>query len=94
MWHDRQADGVPHHALGAHVEDSRTARAARLGRRGTHHRVRYAHAADVALGSGIRYGTMFKLVPERKEFSEYIARISQRPALKRAMDTAQGAKAA
>jgi glutathione S-transferase len=51
-------------------------------------------AADVALGSGIRYGTMFKLVPERKEFSDYIARISQRPALKRAMEMAQGAKAA
>lgn len=43
-------------------------------------------AADVVLGSGIRYGTMFKLVPERKEFSDYIARFSERPALKRAME--------
>lgn len=51
-------------------------------------------AADVVLGSGIRYGTMFKLVPERKEFSDYIARFSERPALKRAMEKDHGAKAA
>jgi glutathione S-transferase len=43
-------------------------------------------AADVVLGSGIRYGTMFKLVPERQEFTDYIARFSNRPALKRAME--------
>jgi glutathione S-transferase len=51
-------------------------------------------AADVVLGSGIRYGTMFKLVPERKEFADYIARFSERPALKRAMEKDHGAKAA
>lgn len=51
-------------------------------------------AADVVLGSGIRYGTMFKLVPERKEFTDYIARFSERPALKRAMEKDHGAKAA
>src|SRR5690606_36830290 len=41
-------------------------------------------AADVVIGSGIRYGTMFKLVPEREEFTGYIARLSQRAALQRA----------
>ncbi|HJU33250.1 MAG TPA: glutathione S-transferase family protein [Hyphomicrobiaceae bacterium] len=43
-------------------------------------------AADVVIGSGLRWGTMFKLLPERPEFSAYIARLSQRPALKRATE--------
>ena len=51
-------------------------------------------AADIVIGSGIRYGTMFKLIPERKEFADYIARFSERPALKRAMAKDHGAKAA
>ena len=41
-------------------------------------------AADVIIGSGLRWGTMFKLIPERKEFTDYIARFADRPALKRA----------
>ena len=41
-------------------------------------------AADVVIGSGLRWGTMFKLIPERKEFMDYIARFADRPALKRA----------
>jgi glutathione S-transferase len=41
-------------------------------------------AADVVIGSGLRWGTMFKLIPERKEFTDYIARFADRPALKRA----------
>jgi glutathione S-transferase len=41
-------------------------------------------AADVVLGSHVRWGTMFKLVPERKEFLDYAARIAARPAAKRA----------
>jgi glutathione S-transferase len=43
-------------------------------------------AADVVIGSGLRYGMMFKLIPERKEFQDYIARIAQRPAAKRAQE--------
>ena len=43
-------------------------------------------AADVVIGSGLRWGTMFKLLPDRPEFSKYIARLSERPALKRAME--------
>ena len=39
--------------------------------------------ADVVIGSGLRWGTMFKLIPERKEFTDYIARFADRPALKR-----------
>lgn len=41
-------------------------------------------AADVIIGSNIRYGMMFKLVPERPEFSAYAARIAARPAAQRA----------
>lgn len=41
-------------------------------------------AADVVIGSNIRWGTVFKLIPERKEFADYIARIVARPAVQRA----------
>jgi glutathione S-transferase len=41
-------------------------------------------AADVVVGSTLRWGTMFKLVPERPEFTAYLARLEKRPALQRA----------
>jgi glutathione S-transferase len=41
-------------------------------------------AADVIVGATIRWGTMFKLIPERPEFTAYAARISARPAAQRA----------
>jgi len=41
-------------------------------------------AADVVVGSHIRWGMMFKMIPERPEFIAYAARISARPAAKRA----------
>ncbi len=41
-------------------------------------------AADVVIGSNIRWGTMFKLIPERREFIDYNARIAARPAAQRA----------
>jgi len=40
-------------------------------------------AADVVIGSGLRFGMMFKLLPERAEFTAYTARLAQRPALQR-----------
>jgi glutathione S-transferase len=43
-------------------------------------------AADVVIGSGLRFGTMFKLLPERPEFAAYIAHLNKRPALKRATE--------
>jgi glutathione S-transferase len=53
-------------------------------------------AADVVIGSGLRYGMMFKLIPERKEFVDYVARFASRPAAKRAeeKDKELAAKAA
>jgi glutathione S-transferase len=41
-------------------------------------------AADVIIGSALRWGTMFKLIPERPEFQAYLGRFAERPALKRA----------
>jgi glutathione S-transferase len=41
-------------------------------------------AADVVIGSQIRWGMMFKMLPERKEFADYAARIAARPAVQRA----------
>ena len=40
-------------------------------------------AADIVIGSGLRWGMMFKLVPERPEFTAYVARLNERPAFKR-----------
>jgi glutathione S-transferase len=40
-------------------------------------------AADVVIGASIRWGMIFKLVPERKEFVDYAARIAMRPAVQR-----------
>jgi glutathione S-transferase len=51
-------------------------------------------AADVVVGSTLRWGTMFKLIPERPEFLSYIARIAERPALKRAEAKDEELKAA
>jgi glutathione S-transferase len=43
-------------------------------------------AADVVIGSGLRWGMMFKLLPERSEFVAYVDRLSNRPALQRASE--------
>ncbi len=41
-------------------------------------------AADVVLGSTLRWGMMFKLLPERPEFAAYVDRLVARPAFKQA----------
>jgi glutathione S-transferase len=41
-------------------------------------------AADVVLGANIRWGMMFKMIPERPEFTAYAARVAARPAAQRA----------
>lgn len=43
-------------------------------------------AADVVVGSGLRWGMMFKLIPERPEFVAYVSRLNARPALQRATE--------
>ena len=53
-------------------------------------------AADVVIGANIRFGMMFKMIPERPEFTAYAARIAARPAAQRAevKDKELAAKAA
>jgi len=41
-------------------------------------------AADVVIGSTLRWGMLFKIVPERTEFLAYTGRLTERPAFKRA----------
>jgi len=41
-------------------------------------------AADVVVGSAVRYLTMFKLLPDRPEFASYIERMTSRAAFKSA----------
>lgn len=40
-------------------------------------------AADVAIGSQMQWGTMFKAIPERDDIGAYIKRLMARPALQR-----------
>jgi len=40
-------------------------------------------AADVIVGSMVRWGLQFKLMPDRQEFTDYVARLEERPALQR-----------
>jgi glutathione S-transferase len=42
-------------------------------------------AADVVLGSTLRWGMMFGILPKRPEFVAYVGRLEERPALKRAI---------
>ncbi|HZP75189.1 MAG TPA: glutathione S-transferase family protein [Pseudolabrys sp.] len=41
-------------------------------------------AADVLVGSHLRWGMMFKMIPPRPEFTAYVERIIKRPAAQRA----------
>jgi glutathione S-transferase len=40
-------------------------------------------AADVVIGATVRWGLLFKLLPELPEFAAYVARLSARPAMQR-----------
>ena len=42
-------------------------------------------AADVVIGSGLRWGMWTKAIPERPEFTAYVARLDERPAQQRSM---------
>jgi glutathione S-transferase len=51
-------------------------------------------AADVVVGSMLRWGMMFDLLPKRSEFIAYVGRLEQRPALQRAVAADQKLAAA
>jgi glutathione S-transferase len=40
-------------------------------------------AADVVIGANVRWGMIFKMIPERKELTDYVARFKDRAAVKR-----------
>ncbi len=42
-------------------------------------------AADVVIGAGLRWGTLFRTIPERADLAPYLARLAARPALQRQM---------
>jgi glutathione S-transferase len=42
-------------------------------------------AADVIVGSAVRYGMMFNVFPKKPEFEAYLSRLTARPALQRSM---------
>ncbi|HUU66293.1 MAG TPA: glutathione S-transferase family protein [Methyloceanibacter sp.] len=46
-------------------------------------------AADVVVGATLRWGLLFKLLPERPEFMSYVGRLQERPALQRAIASDQ-----
>jgi glutathione S-transferase len=41
-------------------------------------------AADVLIGANLRWGMMFKMIPDRRELTDYAARCAARPAAQRA----------
>ena len=43
-------------------------------------------AADVVIGSALRWGMAFKIIPERPELVAYVGRLTERPAFKRAAE--------
>lgn len=45
-------------------------------------------AADVVVGSGVRYGIMFGAIPKEPPFTDYLARMTARPAFVRANEIA------
>lgn len=51
-------------------------------------------AADVVIGSTLRWGMMFDLLPKRAEFVDYVGRLGERSALKRASELDQKLAAA
>jgi len=51
-------------------------------------------AADVVVGSTLRWGMMFGLLPKRPEFVAYVGQLQQRPALQRATALDQSLAAA
>jgi glutathione S-transferase len=79
-----RAEPPPRGALGYGDYDTVMDVLAEAVRAGPHLLGQQFTAADVVIGSGLRWGMSFKLIPERPEFLAYVARLAARPALKRA----------
>jgi glutathione S-transferase len=80
----KRAEAAPRSALGYGDYDTVMDVLADAVRVGPYLLGQHFTAADVVIGSGLRWGMAFKLIPERPEFTAYCARLAARPALRRA----------
>jgi glutathione S-transferase len=85
---------IPRAALGYGDYDTVIEVLAEAVRRGPYLLGEQFTAADVVIGSGLRWGMMFKGLPERPEFVAYAGRMAERPAAKRATQKDQELAAA
>jgi glutathione S-transferase len=77
-------DGAPKTALGYGDYDTVLDVVATAVKRGPYLLGNQFTAADVVIGSTLRWGMMFKMLPERAEFVAYTKHLGERPALQRA----------
>jgi glutathione S-transferase len=89
-----RAGDIPRAALGYGDYDTVIEVLAEAVRRGPYLLGEQFTAADVVIGSGLRWGMMFKGLPERPEFVAYAGRMAERPAAKRATQKDQELAAA
>ena len=80
----KRAEEAPRGALGYGDYDTTMDVVAKAVERGPYLLGDQFTAADVVIGSTLRWGMMFKNIPERPEFVAYTRRLGERPALKRA----------
>jgi glutathione S-transferase len=80
----KRAEAPPRGALGHGDFDTVMDVIAAAVAKGPHIMGEQFTAADVVIGSGLRWGMAFKLIPERPEFTAYTARLAARSACQRA----------
>jgi glutathione S-transferase len=77
----KRAEEAPRGALGYGDFDTTMDVVAKAVERGPYLLGDQFTAADVVIGSTLRWGRLFDLVPDRPEFAAYTARLAERPAL-------------
>lgn len=80
----KRAEAAPRAALGYGDFDTTMDVVAKAVERGPFLLGEQFTAADVVIGSTLRWGMLFKMIPERPEFLAYTGRLADRPASKRA----------
>jgi glutathione S-transferase len=80
----KRAEAPPRAALGYGDYDTTMDAVAKAVEPGPYLLGEQFSAADVVIGSTLRWGMLFKIVPERPEFLAYTGRLTERPAFKRA----------
>ena len=80
----KRAEAPPRAALGYGDYDTTMDAVAKAVEPGPYLLGEQFSAADVVIGSSLRWGMLFKIVPDRPEFLAYTGRLTERPAFKRA----------